>query len=352
MRGLKGFTSIVLGLVWVLAGPASDAHALVPSRTECASLLLPSFYSDPSGVNWKVDLRNLCPVTRQGGLATCWASAGTTLIKPLLVRAGLMRADQQLSLDYYSAVVMRSMAKYYKTRRGEIFMDEIGPFYTTDIYGEILRSGLVFSGEFRFPRLPLLSASGKVYFSDIRNSRRIQEEFIEELNEYKRKRETAFYLEVLDHYLGNTDDVAARPLPGDFIEAHRPRLLVTHEASLRRILRENLTQTRPELVDPATIEELVRDSLDRGNPVLITVSRMKHFTRMRAGDFRPVERGFAEQEYAGEHAVSIVAHGTDPSGATWYLLQNNSGKRWGTEGAVAVSGDFLRTEVEKFVMLP
>lgn len=274
------------------------------------------------------------------------------MIKPLLVRAGLMRADQQLSLDYYSAVVMRLFARTYKTRRGDIFMDEIGPFFTTEIYSVLMQEGIVFSEEYRFPRLSLISRSERIYTSDVRGSRRLQEEFMEELNETKGMKNPDLYNEVLDYYLGNPDVIAARPIPQSLMEAHRPELLVTQAVSLKRILRENLTTTRPELVDPGRIEARVRESLDRGNPVMITVSRMEHFIRMRAGDFSPVAPKVNSGEYLGEHAVSIVGYGNDARGRIWYLLQNNSGRKWGTEGAVAVSGAFLRTEVEKFVLIP
>ncbi len=274
------------------------------------------------------------------------------MIKPLLVRAGLMRADQQLSLDYYSAVVMRSFANTYKTARGEIFMDEIGPFYTTEIYQLMMMAGVVLREEFRFPRIELVSRSGKTYFSDIRRSRSVQDDFIDELNEAKIKRNPSFFLSVLDAYLGVPEQVNARIIPPELIEAHRPRLIVTSESRWNRILAENVTTTQPELVEPALIEEQVRASLDHGNPVLITVSRLEHFIRMASKDFSFLPAANGEGDYLGEHAVSIVGYGTGPDGKTWYLYQNNSGKGWGFDGTLAVSGAFLRTEVEKFVLIP
>ena len=351
MRELPSAMIFVLSAILSWVVPETQ-FARAESAEECSSFLLPSYYEDPSRIQWRVDHRHLCPVTRQGGLSTCWASAGATLIKPLLVRAGLMREDQQLSLDYYSSVVMRSMAHYYKSQRGEIYGDEIGPFYTTEIYPLLMTAGLVFSEEFRFPRLALLSASGNPYYSDIRNSRRIQDEFIEELNEVKRKKNPAFFEAVLDHYLGNAGGVTPRPIPAEWVEAHRPQLLVTQSKSFERILNENITSTRPELVAPEQIEKRVRDSLDRGNPVLITVSRLEHFGRMRRRDFSPMTAGAEDFEYMGEHAVTLVGYGKDANGEFWYLLQNSAGRRWGIDGAMAVSGAFIRSEVEKFVLIP
>ena len=351
--GMRAFPTTTLLIAFALfGGVPPGAVAVVSDSPDCAELLLPSFYSDPSKVQWKVDHRNLCPVTQQGGLSTCWASAGATLIKPFLVRAGLMRADQQLSLDYYSAVVMRSFARAYKTARDEIFMDEIGPFFTTEIYQLMMTAGVVLREEFRFPRIERVSRSGKSYFSDIRNSRSVQDDFIDELNEAKSKRNQAFYLSVLDAYLGVPELVNARPVPLELVEAHRPRLIVTTESRWNRILAENVTTTQPELVDPALIEEQVRASLDRGNPVLITVSRLEHFFRMAAKDYSLLPAANGEGDFLGEHAVSIVGYGMGPDGKTWYLYQNNSGKGWGVDGTLAISGAFLRTEVEKFVLIP
>jgi hypothetical protein len=136
------------------------------------------------------------------------------------------------------------------------------------------------------------------------------------------------------------------------VEAHRPQLLVTQSKSFERILNENITSTRPELVAPEQIEKRVRDSLDLGNPVLITVSRLEHFGRMRRRDFSPMIAGAEDLEYMGEHAVTLVGYGKDANGEFWYLLQNSAGRHWGMDGAMAVSGAFIRSEVEKFVLIP
>jgi len=301
----------------------------------------------------KADLRALCPVTRQGGLQTCWASAGATLLKPALVRAGLMRADQELSLDYYSAIVMRAFAHIYRRMKQEIWMDEIGPYYSTEVYLTMLQAGLVFREQFHFPRLEVTSRSGKTYYTDIRTSESIREDFIDELNDARTSGKKEAFSEILDHYLGDLSAISRVPVPESFIETHKPQILVTRQENLDRILGENLSSTRPVLVEPAQIEARVKASLDQGNPVMITVSRLEHFKRMRKTDFGAMSFSTETEaeEYAGEHAITLVGYGTRADGGTWYLLQNNNGKKWGKNGAVAVSGAFLQTEVDRFFIL-
>jgi hypothetical protein len=265
-----------------------------------------------------------------------------------------MKPDQDLSLDYYSAVVMRAFAGIYKRQGGEIFMDEIGPYYSTEIYLTLLQTGIVFKGQYRFPRIERTSRSGKSYTTDIRTSVSIQEDFIEELNAAKRSKKKGLYEAVLDDYLGNPATITPLPVPQSLIEAHRPRLLVTQKNALNRILDENLSSTPPTLVDPSQIETEVKQALDIGNPVLITVSKLNHFKNMRStgsGGERFSDLSQDSDEYFGEHAISLIGYGTRADGSTWYLLQNNSGKKWGTQGTMAVSGAFLMTEIERFFIL-
>jgi len=321
---------------------------------DCSSLATREFYTHSDSIEWKVNLRTLCPVSNQGGLQTCWASSGATFLKPLLVRAGLMKANQDLSLDYYSAVVMRAFAGIYKKQRGDIFMDEIGPYYSTEIYLTLLQTGIVFKDEFRFPKIERTSRSGKTYTTDIRTSVSVQEDFIDELNEAKRSKKKGLYEAVLDDYLGNPAAVTPRPVPESVIEAHRPRLLVTQKRVLNEILEENLSSTVPTLVDPSHIEDEVKRALDSGNPVLITVSKLDHFRNMRNTGARGEDLSAVSEETdvsAGEHAITLIGYGTRADGSTWYLLQNNSGKKWGTQGTIAVSGAFLRTEIDRFFIL-
>ncbi|NDG85764.1 MAG: hypothetical protein EBX52_12110, partial [Proteobacteria bacterium] len=271
----------------------SSAHA----KGKCSSLLTHEFYADPETIELRADLRALCPVTHQGGLQTCWASAGATLLKPALVRAGLMRADQDLSLDYYSATVMRAFAQIYRKMKQEIWMDEIGPYYSTEVYLTLLQTGLVFRDQFHFPKLEVTSGSGKTYHTDIRTSASIREEFIDELNEARVSRKKDTFTEILDHYLGDPSALSPVPVPGSFIEAHKPQILVTRQSSLNRILDENLSSTKPVLIEPGQIETRVKASLDQGNPVMITVSRLEHFQRMRKMDFSPSSSPTEEEEF-------------------------------------------------------
>ena len=348
----RSLFSYAVFLFWVTGG--AGLVTLPAFARDCSSLATREFYTSSTSIEWKVNLSSLCPVSNQGGLQTCWASSGATFLKPLLVREGLMKPDQDLSLDYYSAVVMRAFAGIYKKQRGEIFMDEIGPYYSTEIYLTLLQSGVVLKNEYRFPRIERISRSGKSYTTDIRTSVSVQEDFIEELNDAKHSKKKGLYDAVLDAYLGNPAQISPRPVPETLIETHRPRLLVTQRKAMNKILDENLSSTPPTLVDPSQIEEEVKRSLDQGNPILITVSKLDHFRNMRKTGVsgEPLsEASQGSEEYAGEHAIALIGYGTRTDGSSWYLLQNNNGKKWGIQGSVAVSGAFIRTEIDRFFIL-
>jgi len=351
--GLGDFcSSIFVVLVLSLFSASVTAPgALAGPREECASFLRPVFYSDPSTVEWRVDLRRLCPVTNQGSLSTCWASAGVNFLKPALVRAGLLKASENLSRDYYSALIMRDFAKVYQKGRTEIFMEELGPYFSTEVYHTILRAGIVLEKEYHFPRIPISSAGGSSRTGDVRTSPLIQEEFMDELNEVRGAKRGVRFQEVLNAYLGDPSRVIPRVVPESFIQAHEPEVFVTHPDAWKRIQEEGLDGESAKVLQREEVEPRVRASLDAGNPVMITISKLEHFEAMRSGEATLIREMISEGEYGGEHAVTIVGYGTGADGKSWYLLQNNGGKRWGFRGAIAASGAFMRSEVERFFLL-
>ena len=354
--GLGDFRSSIL-VVLVLSlfsGFAGGPPAFADSGEDCADLLRPVFYTDPSSVEWKRDLRKLCPVSNQGLLSTCWASAGASFLKPMLVRAGLMKTGENLSRDYYSAVIMHEFAWVYRKGKMEIFQDELGPYFSTEVFHTMLSSGIVLEGEYRFPRIPVSTPGGVVRLSDVRMNSNLLEEFIEELNEVRTSRSPARFQEVLNTYLGDPSRITPRPVPEALIEANEPEVLVTDPGAWKRLQEDGLAPGSARFFGPdenKTVEARVRASLEAGNPVMVTISKLEHFEAMRSGEASLIREITAEGEFGGEHAVTILGYGRGADGKIWYLLQNNGGKRWGHQGVIAVSGDFLRTEVERFVIL-
>jgi hypothetical protein len=349
------FTAFFIGLfqMGVFQSLLCSAHAGLknnPANDDpCITYLHGQLYKRPTRIRWVKDWCDHYAPSNQGRLNTCWMSAGEHILNPTLTQAGLLKPNEGLSHDYYSGLVIAASIRRDFREDFPVEAYNIGAFFLSDTPQFILEEGVVKNHQFSFPKHWVKTKTGNRYKTDIRYSKALQESFFRKINAAI-DAEDQFQLEkVMRHYMGKIDLVKPLNVPASVRNQLNLRVYSTQKDYVKKYNLNSAFTISTEVIHPDEVEIITKLSLDQKHPVLIGVPDLDHFKRMTQFSKYKSQVTPTLDKDGAHHAVTIIGYGFDQNQNAWYKLINNRGYRWGHNGAVAVSAEFLRTQQIGFI---
>jgi hypothetical protein len=324
--------------------PAAKSEFSASERTVPCNAYLAGI--TPSQIQWNVDLSSECKVTSQGALGSCWANSGATGLEPILKKLGLLPAGSNLSVDFYTASMMRFKAMEAFRTRTIITLDYLGGNFPGGLASSVMEQGVVLENEFSLPKKPIrYVGSSNVRMVDLRTSLYYREAFVKALNDAYLDEEK--FAQVLNSYLGNTDAQPRELIPTEVQKEITPRFLKASEnlarAEFNPAQMDAQHRFTVQSVPYAEIEKQIVSAIDLGNPVHVGLSDYGMIWEvMGAGKTTFYEPLQLSSRPSHGHGVVLTGYHLGKDGKVdWYLLQNNWGRAWADAGRASASSTFI-----------
>ena len=318
-------------LIALLFSASSNAAPVPYIHCNTPAILADLFQMKPDQIQWKVDLRPKCRITDQGVLGSCWANSGVEVYNQWLHQAGVLKADQYLSTDYYAAVRIWLNARQKFNSLFDM-VEKIGPgqesYYVQKFQDLFFGSGLVLEGDFQFPKI-----AGK----SIRESKELHAEFYQKLNDAKDKKSPVLFNIVLQQYLGSFQAARVRVPTVAFKNAF-------HEKIYGGAILKNTSIKE--------IETEITGALDRGLPVSFGIQNFgrRLFVAKKSSYVYPGKPNPIFDSNSG-HAMNIIGYHLKSSGEVdHYLIENSWGVDYASKGTFTIPAAYLYRQTRSYAI--